>query len=72
MVEKNYAIAAEIAANNADEQGAIEGYLRLLEVLTDPADIAQIEEIMSDEKEHSHRLAEMQLKYDGGVKEAED
>ncbi len=56
----NYAIAAEIAANNQDEQGAIEGYLRLLEMLTDPKDIAQIQEIMSDEKEHSHRLTEMQ------------
>jgi rubrerythrin len=69
---KDYAIAAEIAANNVDEQGAIEGYLKLLEILTDPADVAQIEEIMSDEKEHSHRLTEMQMKYDGGVEEAED
>lgn len=72
MAEKNYAIAAAIAANNQDEQEAIGGYLKLLEVLTDPEDIAQIEEIMGDEKEHSHRLTEMQLKYDGGVPEAED
>lgn len=69
---KDYAIAAEIAVNNQDEQAAIEGYLRLLEVLEDPEDIAQIEEIMSDEKEHSHQLTEMQLKYDGGVAEAKD
>ena len=68
----NYQIAAAIAANNEDEQEAIGGYLKLLEILTDPEDIAQIEEIMGDEKEHSHRLTEMQLKYDGGVKEADD
>ena len=72
MVGKNYAVAAVIAGNNQDEQEAIEGYLKLLEILTDPEDIAQIEEIMSDEKEHSRRLTEMQLKYDGGVREAED
>jgi rubrerythrin len=69
---KEYAIAAEIAANNVDEQGAIEGYLKLLEVLEDPEDIAQIEEIIGDEKNHSHMLTKMILKYDGGVKEAED
>ncbi len=69
---KDYAVAAEIAANIGDEQGAIEGYLRLLEMVEDAADVAQIEEIISDEKNHAHVLAEMQLKYDGGVKEAED
>jgi rubrerythrin len=69
---KDYTIAQAIAANNQDEQEAIEGYLKLLPLLTDPADVAQIQEIISDEKEHSHRLTEMQLKYDGGIEEAED
>jgi rubrerythrin len=69
---KNYAAAKLIAANAQDENEAIEGYLSLLEVLTDAADIAQIEEIISDEKEHAERLAEMMKKYDGGIEAAED
>ena len=72
MSQTNYTIAQAIASNNQDEHEAIEGYLKLLELLTDPDDIAQIEEIIGDEKEHAHRLTEMQLKYDGAIAEAED
>jgi rubrerythrin len=69
---KNYAIAKLVAANAQDENEAIEGYLNLLEVLEDSSDIAQIEEIVSDEKEHAERLADMMKKYDGGIEAAED
>jgi rubrerythrin len=72
MSKANYPVALLIAANAQDENEAIEGYLKLLEVLTDPQDIAQIEEIISDEKEHAHRLADVMLKYDGGIEEADD
>lgn len=70
--QPKYQTAVLIAENAQDENEAIAGYLKLLEVLTDPADIAQIQEIIGDEKEHAHRLAEMLLKYDGGIEEAED
>jgi rubrerythrin len=69
---KNYAIAKLVTANAQDENEAIEGYLGLLELLEDQDDIAQIEEIISDEKEHAERLAEMLKKYDGGIEAAED
>ncbi|MDR1300442.1 MAG: hypothetical protein LBK50_01915 [Candidatus Nomurabacteria bacterium] len=72
MSKANYTVAKIIAANAEDENEAIHGYLELLEVLTDPADIAQIEEIIGDEKEHAERLADMMKKYDGGIEEAED
>ena len=72
MSQTDYKIAKAIVSNNEDEHEAIEGYLELLELLTDPADIAQIQEIIGDEKEHSHCLTEMQLKYDGGIPEAKD
>ncbi|MDR0591212.1 MAG: hypothetical protein LBG75_01475 [Candidatus Nomurabacteria bacterium] len=72
MSKSNYPIAISIAANAQDENEAIEGYLKLLELLEDPIDIAQVQEIISDEKEHAHRLAEMMLKYDGGIEEADD
>jgi len=68
---KDYKIVALIAANNEDEQEAIHGYYELLASLTDPEDIAQIEEIISDEKNHSHMLTNMALKYDN-IEEAED
>ena len=68
----NYQIAAEIAANGADEWVAIEGYYRLLEMITDPADADVIKEIISDEKNHKMLLTKMALKYDSGIVEAED
>ena len=71
-MSEDYKIAAAIAANNEDEHEAIKGYCELLEVLTDPEDIAQIKEIISDEKNHAHMLTNMALKYDSGIAEAED
>ena len=68
----NFSIAAAIAANNEDEQEAIKGYYELLKVVTDPEDQAVIKEIISDEKNHSHLLTNMVLKYDTNIIEAED
>ena len=42
-MSKDYTIAQAIAANNQDEQEAIEGYLKLLPLLTDADDITQIQ-----------------------------
>lgn len=71
-MSENYAIAAAIAANNEDEHEAIKGYYELLELITDPADQDIIKEIISDEKNHSHLLSTLALKYDGNIVEAED
>lgn len=71
-MDRNYKVAAAIVANNEDEHEAIKGYYELLEILTDETDRAQIEEIISDEKNHAHMLTNMALKYDGGIVEAED
>ena len=68
----NFSVAAAIAANNQDEQEAIKGYYELLNVITDPADQAIIKEIISDEKNHSHLLTDLALKYDTNIAEAED
>ncbi len=72
MENTNYKIAAAIAANNSDEQGAIQGYCELLELITDPADQAIVKEIISDEKNHSTLLTKLALKYDSNIVEAED
>jgi rubrerythrin len=76
MVEGKFDLAGIIARNNQDEWAAIEGYYEMLEILTemgeDQADIDQIKEIISDEKNHSDMLTKMALKYDSGIVEAED
>jgi rubrerythrin len=69
----NYPLAKIIAALIEDEWEAIEGYVGILEAGgLDEADIAQIEEIISDEKEHAERLAEIARKYDGDIAPAKD
>jgi rubrerythrin len=69
----NYPLAKIIAALIEDEWEAIEGYVGILEAGgLDEKDIAQIEEIISDEKEHAERLAEISRKYDGDIAPAED
>ncbi|MDR0975672.1 MAG: hypothetical protein LBM01_01775 [Christensenellaceae bacterium] len=54
-------ICAEIAKNNKGEQDAIEGYYRLISELESnsvPYEfIKQIEEIISDEMNHSEKLS---------------
>ena len=76
MSVTDYDLATEIAKNIADENTAIEGYYALLAFMTeigaDPEDIAQVREIISDEKNHRTVLAEMSLKYDGAIPTAED
>jgi len=76
MAEAKFDLAGVIAHNNQDEWSAIEGYYELLDILTeigaDQADIDQIKEIISDEKNHSHTLTKMALKYDSNIVEAED
>ena len=55
-------IAAEIARNNMGEQEAIDGYFRLIDAAQKaslPREfIDQIQEIISDEMNHSQRLSE--------------
>ena len=62
-------IAALIAENNQDEQEAIKNYEVLLSCLNDVGaskeQIATIEEIISDEKNHSMRLNQLLLDFDG-------
>jgi rubrerythrin len=72
MDTRDYKVAAAIAANEQDEQAAIQGYYELLQVVVDPEDRAAIEEIISDEKNHAKVLADMALKYDGNIATAED
>jgi len=76
MSVTDYDLATEIAKNIADENTAIEGYYALLAFMTEigagPEDIAQVREIISDEKNHRTVLAEMSLKYDGAIPTAED
>lgn len=61
-------IAALIAENNQSEQDAIKNYEVLISCLKDAnasdAQIAVIEEIISDEKNHSMRLNELLQEYD--------
>ena len=68
----NYQVAAVIAANGADEWEAIEGYYKLLEMITDPEDADVIKEIISDEKNHKMLLTKMAMKYDSNIEVAED
>ena len=62
-------IAALIAENNQSEQDAIKNYEVLISCLKDAnasdAQIAIIEEIISDEKNHSMRLNQLLLDFDG-------
>ena len=54
----NEYIAAELAKNNAGEQEAIEGYLRLLNIQGMPRELADdIREIISDEMNHGEKLS---------------
>lgn len=61
-------IAALIAENNQSEQDAIKNYEVLLSCLRDAGatdeQLAVIEEIISDEKNHSMRLNELLQEYD--------
>lgn len=61
-------IAALIAENNQSEQDAIKNYEVLISCLKDAKasdeQIAVIEEIISDEKNHSMRLNELLQEYD--------
>lgn len=69
----NYPVAKIIAALIEDEWEAIEGYIGILENGgLDGKDIEQIEEIISDEKQHAEVLAEIAKKYDGNIPVAED
>lgn len=59
-------IAAEIAQNNAGEQEAIEGYFRLLNIQGAPKEfIADVQEIISDEMNHSEVLSKWVTKLTG-------
>jgi rubrerythrin len=72
-MSKSYPTAKIIAALIEDEWEAIEGYIGILEAGgLDNKDIAQIEEIISDEKQHAQVLAEIARKYDGDIPVAED
>ncbi|MDR3125453.1 MAG: hypothetical protein LBU20_00025 [Candidatus Nomurabacteria bacterium] len=72
-MSKSYPTAKIIAALIEDEWEAIEGYIGILEAGgLDAADVAQVEEIISDEKQHAQVLAEIAKKYDGNIPVAED
>lgn len=59
-------IAAEIAKNNAGEQEAIEGYFRLLNIQGVPREFIQdVQEIISDEMNHSEILSKWVTKLTG-------
>ena len=69
-INDNQTIAAQIALNNEAEWDAIEGYQKLIPFLKRKGDlesVAQIEEIISDELNHSEVLRAMMKKYDGGI-----
>jgi rubrerythrin len=69
----NYTLARIIAGLIEDEWEAIEGYVAALDADgLDQADIAQIEEIISDEKEHAEKLAKISMKYDGNIPVSKD
>lgn len=74
-INDNQTIAAQIALNNEAEWDAIEGYQKLIPFLRRKGDlesVAQIEEIISDELNHSEVLRAMMKKYDGGIETNED
>lgn len=64
--ERKMRIAALISKNNEGEQDAIEGYHALLSVVGDADQelVDTINEIISDEKNHSERLNALAEKYD--------
>lgn len=64
---KRMQIASLISKNNEGEQDAIEGYQELLSVIGDEDKEAVdiINEIISDEKNHSEKLNKLAEKYDG-------
>jgi rubrerythrin len=66
-------IAAEIAKNNSDEQGAIQGYYQFLSETEGlpPKFLADIREIISDEMNHSEKLSYW-VTYFTGIKPAKD
>ena len=68
-------IIGEIAKNNKGEQEAIAGYFQLLDEIKRaqlPAElISQVEEIISDELNHSEKLTEWAEKL-SGIKPAAD
>jgi rubrerythrin len=73
MSKTDYAVSKIIAALIEDEWEAIEGYVGILEHggLTDE-EVAQIEDIIGDEKQHAQVLAEINKRYDGNIQVAED
>lgn len=69
--DDKYTVASQLALNNKAEWDAIEGYQKLipfLEKFDDQEAIAQVEEIISDELNHSEVLRKIMKKYDGGIK----
>ena len=65
-MDMNEYIAAELAMNNADEQKAIEGYFRLLNITSLPEELVDdIHEIISDEMNHSEKLSHWVQKLTG-------
>ena len=63
-------IAAQISINYEGESNAITGYYKLLPFLKSVSDlegVAQIIEIIEDEKNHQMKLMALQKKYDGGI-----
>lgn len=71
----NATIASQITLNIKGEYDAIEGYMKLIpwfEEQNDQDAIADIQEIISDEKEHTERLNRILMRYDGNIEPAED
>ena len=64
--ERRMRIAALLSKNNKGEQDAIEGYHPLLSVIgdSDAEAVSIINEIISDEKNHSEKLSALTEKYD--------
>lgn len=69
VIDKNpkMTIASQIQLNIRGEHEAIEGYYKLipfLELHNDYNSIAEIEEIVAEEKRHTEMLKKISLKYD--------
>lgn len=74
-INDDQTIAAQIALNNKAEWDAIEGYQKLIPFLKRKGDwesVEQLQEIISDELNHSEVLRAMMKKYDGGIETNED
>ena len=68
-------IAAQISINYEGESNAITGYYKLLPFLKSVGDlegVAQVVEIIEDEKNHQQILKDLSMKYDGGIPVAKD